>query len=443
MKDYKEMADSVYMTVQQENIRKAKRAMVVRRTVTGCIAFAGVFGVVIGVSSMGKDINLNPDNILSPGAEATNTAERTTDTHSQHIIFSSFNGESNEPPAATDKDTESSSETESTLSETDGSSAETMQIGWIKDKDGNVYPAYAPVNEQTSVDILVTKGLKPSDADKILAALNYCFDNKKGGEFENVKVISFSPKHYSVHVECGMGEEIYALEDGKVITADWSSGNGKCVKVANDAGNVISYCYLSDFNVKEGDKVTAGQVVGYAGNSGITTYTSTCYSISGLADALDPGNEYEPTKDVSFVSDVVANRGISTNDTKVILAAINQGNSLNDSISADNPTMDITLEGGIKVRAFAHHTVLLLNTEENEKVYAITGGKVVSSGIVTEFSGGSIEVLTDSGEYVSYKHLGEVDVELGDVIEEGQVLGKAGRFEGETEYSVLYSVREK
>lgn len=454
MKDYKEMADSVYMTVQQENIRKAKRAMVIRRTVSGCCALAGVFGVVIAVGGMGKNVDLTSNNVLAPGA-----APEETEPGFQYI-FEGYSHDGKYVTISGSSITIRTSETTEGSSEAVTTPEETVQVGWIVDENGNTYPATVSAEQQGSDAELISQGIKPSDTDKILAALNRCFDEKTEGitDYENVRVVTFAPeKYHNVYVECGMGEEIYALEDGKVISADWSSGNGNCVMVINDEGKVISYCNLSNVNAEKGDSVTAGQVVGFAGNSGMASHIGAKYMISSFEDALSISASDKRNNMTSYIADVPANKGISVKDTKTIYDALIEGNSKNTEINPDRTEMNVTLDNGIEVRIYGFDdAALLLNTEEEEKVYALTGGEIVGIGTYGE-NGCCIDVLTDDGKYLTYCHLGEIDEEIekmieGDYcrnhrgmarIEEGQLLGKAGRFGDETETSVLYAIRLK
>lgn len=454
MKDYKEMADSVYMTVQQENIRKAKRAMVIRRTVSGCCALAGVFGVVIAVGGMGKNVDLTSNNVLAPGA-----APEETEPGFQYI-FEGYSHDGKYVTISGSSITIRTSETTEGSSEAVTTPEETVQVGWIGDENGNTYPATALANQQASDAELISQGIKPSDTDKILAALNHCFDEKTEGvtDYDNVRVVTFAPeKYHNVYVKCGMGEKIYALEDGKVICADWRGGNGHCVMVINDKGNVISYCHLNSMTVKEGDSVTAGQMVGFAGNSGMASHIGAKYIISSFEDALSIYTHNVGYSWASFSANVPANSGISTKETKTIYDALIEGNSKNTEINPDRLEMNVTLDNGIEVRIYGFDdAALLLNTEEEEKVYALTGGEIVGRGTYGE-NGCCIDVLTDDGKYLTYCHLGEIDEEIekmieGDYcrnhrgmarIEEGQLLGTAGKFDGEDEATVLYAIRLK
>ena len=46
---------------------------------------------------------------------------------------------------------------------------------------------------------------------------------------------------------------------------------GKYVAIDQDDGNTVYYCHLSKYMVKRGDKVSAGDIIGVAGNTGYST----------------------------------------------------------------------------------------------------------------------------------------------------------------------------
>lgn len=67
------------------------------------------------------------------------------------------------------------------------------------------------------------------------------------------------------------GDNIYAADSGKVITAKWNNSYGYYIVI--DHGNTISTCYahLSKLLVKAGDTVTRGQKIGLVGTTGSST----------------------------------------------------------------------------------------------------------------------------------------------------------------------------
>ena len=67
------------------------------------------------------------------------------------------------------------------------------------------------------------------------------------------------------------GEEVYAVDGGEVVFADWYYGGGKTVVIKHTEEIYTLYCHLNrdlEFPVKVGDAVKAGQLIGYAGSTG-------------------------------------------------------------------------------------------------------------------------------------------------------------------------------
>lgn len=64
------------------------------------------------------------------------------------------------------------------------------------------------------------------------------------------------------------GEEIFAVADGTVARAWKSTSYGNTV-ILDHAPDLSSlYAHMTKFTVKPGDRVKAGQVIGYMGNTG-------------------------------------------------------------------------------------------------------------------------------------------------------------------------------
>ncbi len=108
---------------------------------------------------------------------------------------------------------------------------------------------------------------------------------------------------YGIDIGAPYGEQVVAVEDGKVICSEYSttSGFGNWIMIEHSNGKVSLYAHLSSRKVSVGDIVSKGQVIGAVGN------TSAKYSIgahlhfelgnsntSGAAG--DPYQEYYKTK---------------------------------------------------------------------------------------------------------------------------------------------------
>ena len=67
------------------------------------------------------------------------------------------------------------------------------------------------------------------------------------------------------------GNPIYATASGKVARADVAGGYGNYVLIVHGPKYRTAYAHLSKFEVKAGDLVEAGQIIGYVGSTGRST----------------------------------------------------------------------------------------------------------------------------------------------------------------------------
>lgn len=84
------------------------------------------------------------------------------------------------------------------------------------------------------------------------------------------------------------GEPIYSTDDGKVLKAYYNSARGYVVEIQHDT-YVSRYQHLvSDKVVKDGQKVNAGDIIGYMGNSGASAGFHLHFEILQNNIPLDP-----------------------------------------------------------------------------------------------------------------------------------------------------------
>ncbi len=77
--------------------------------------------------------------------------------------------------------------------------------------------------------------------------------------------------HPGLDISVAHGTPVCASADGVVVYADREGGYGKVVKVSHGYGYQTVYAHLSTMTVKQGQKVTRGQLVGKSGMTGRTT----------------------------------------------------------------------------------------------------------------------------------------------------------------------------
>lgn len=95
--------------------------------------------------------------------------------------------------------------------------------------------------------------------------------------------------HYGVDIKANMGTDVLATAGGKVIKAGWEDkGYGNMIVIDHGEDYQSLYAHLKDVNVKIGDSVTAGQVIGHIGTTGMSTGPHLHFAISLKGDRVNP-----------------------------------------------------------------------------------------------------------------------------------------------------------
>ena len=74
--------------------------------------------------------------------------------------------------------------------------------------------------------------------------------------------------HSGMDFSANIGTPVYATGDGRVVKVGWESGYGKLIKIDHGFGYMTWYAHLNDYNVRVGQKVVRGEVIGKVGNKG-------------------------------------------------------------------------------------------------------------------------------------------------------------------------------
>jgi murein DD-endopeptidase MepM/ murein hydrolase activator NlpD len=78
--------------------------------------------------------------------------------------------------------------------------------------------------------------------------------------------------HRGVDLGAPMWAPIYAADSGMVVTAGWWGNYGRTIKIDHGEGRMVTlYAHLADFNVALGQTVKKGELIGWVGNSGLST----------------------------------------------------------------------------------------------------------------------------------------------------------------------------
>jgi murein DD-endopeptidase MepM/ murein hydrolase activator NlpD len=84
------------------------------------------------------------------------------------------------------------------------------------------------------------------------------------------------------------GDPVIATADGQVVTAEYSYDFGYYVIVRHKHGYYTRYAHLQRYNVNVGQRVQQNQVIGYIGNTGISTGAHLHYEVHIGSDVVDP-----------------------------------------------------------------------------------------------------------------------------------------------------------
>ena len=94
--------------------------------------------------------------------------------------------------------------------------------------------------------------------------------------------------HPGVDISAPRGAKVVATSDGEVTRAGWHHGYGRLVSLRHRFGIVTRYGHLAEVNVKVGQKVQRGDIVGYVGSTGRTTGPHLHYEIQLGSRPLNP-----------------------------------------------------------------------------------------------------------------------------------------------------------
>lgn len=127
----------------------------------------------------------------------------------------------------------------------------------------------------------------PSSATWITPVSGYTISSAFGMRVH--PVYKYQLMHNGIDMACAQGTPIYATRAGKVTTASYQAGGaGYYVSINHGDGFSSIYMHMTNFVVSSGQSVSAGQLIGYVGSTGVSTGPHLHFGVSYAGTYVNP-----------------------------------------------------------------------------------------------------------------------------------------------------------
>ena len=94
--------------------------------------------------------------------------------------------------------------------------------------------------------------------------------------------------HTGVDLSAPEGTPVHAAADGIVVSAEWSGGYGRLVRIDHGDGLQTYYGHLSQFEVVAGQEIRRGDLIGLSGGTGRSTGPHLHYEVRMDGTPVNP-----------------------------------------------------------------------------------------------------------------------------------------------------------
>jgi Membrane proteins related to metalloendopeptidases len=98
--------------------------------------------------------------------------------------------------------------------------------------------------------------------------------------------------HKGMDFSAPTGTDVYATGEGRITLAGWKQGYGNCIMINHGYGYETLYGHLSRINVRSGQKVVRGDIIGEVGSTGKSTGPHLHYEVHYHGTVQNPSNYY-------------------------------------------------------------------------------------------------------------------------------------------------------
>jgi murein DD-endopeptidase MepM/ murein hydrolase activator NlpD len=168
--------------------------------------------------------------------------------------------------------------------------------------DGTDYYAYRVVDEKGNIKYYAENG----DAKKRLllkTPLNFKRISSQFTRSRKHPVTGAWRAHKGIDLAASTGTPVESVGDGVVTYAGNNGGYGKFIKINHGQGFATAYAHLSKIYIKNGARVTQGQLIGAVGTTGTSTGPHLHYEMHKNGTVVHPFNTEVP-KDVPIPKDL-------------------------------------------------------------------------------------------------------------------------------------------
>lgn len=115
---------------------------------------------------------------------------------------------------------------------------------------------------------------------------NFLFESGYGERLH--PVLGVRRLHTGIDLVAEEGVPVVSTEEGVVIKAQLAHAWGNIIVVQHDDSYSTSYSHLKSMNVKEGDRVLKGQLIGVVGHTGLSSRDHLHFELHKNGKAIDP-----------------------------------------------------------------------------------------------------------------------------------------------------------
>ncbi len=122
--------------------------------------------------------------------------------------------------------------------------------------------------------------------------------------------------HFGVDYAAPVGTPVHAIGDGRITSATTENGSGRMVRIQHNSVYATAYLHLSGFaaGISPGTYVKQGDIIGYVGNSGLSTGPHLDFRFYQNGSPIDPLKVDAPP-----VEPISAENGASFEITKTVV----------------------------------------------------------------------------------------------------------------------------